>query len=153
MLRKSDLEIISHLRSDARQNITKIARATNIPISTICDKIKRFETTIIRKHTSLLDYQKLGLERKQILIKVSKEDRDNLLNFLMKSSNVNTIYKVDNRFDFIIEIVFEKLSDYYQFLEELDRFSIISKEEYYIIDDVKREAFLEKNDGFVFLSK
>lgn len=149
MLSKTDQEIISYLRLDARQNITKISRATKIPISTIFDKIRRFEATVIKRHTSLLDYQKLGLERKQILIKVAKDDRENLLKFLSKNKNVNTIYKIDNKFDFIVEIVFEKLSDYYEFLAELDKFNIISKEEYYIIDDLKREAYLTKVGLFI----
>lgn len=142
MLSKSDFEILRHLRSNARQTLTEISRTTKIPISTIFDRLRRLEENAVQKHTSLLNYQRIGYGRKQIFLKVGKEDRDSLLHFLSKHLCVNTISKIDNKFDFSVEIVFGKLQDYYAFIGDLERFNIVLREEYSIIEDIKKEAFL-----------
>ncbi len=143
-LSKKDEEILAYLRAGARRNLTEISKATKIPVSTVFDRLRKFEQTFIMRHTSLLDYQKLGLERKQIFVKVAKEDRDSVLTFLLRHRHVNTICRVDNKFDFMVEIVFSKLVEYYEFLEALEQFHVLAREEYYVIDDLKREAFLMK---------
>lgn len=142
MLTKTELMILSYLRTNARKNISHISRQTRIPVSTIFSKLHRLENECIKKHTCLLDFQKLGLERKKIFLKSSKDDRDRLLNSLLKDKCVNTVLKIDNKFDFLVEVVFGKMAEYYEFLERLEEYDILAKEEYYVIDDLKAEEFL-----------
>ena len=46
------------------------------------------------------------------------------------------MYKINNKYDFLVEAVFRNL-------QELDeKFKIEQKDSYHIIDDIKREGFL-----------
>ena len=51
-----DLLIISCLRENSRNNLTNISKMTGIPISTIFDWLKKYEGSIIKKHTALLSF-------------------------------------------------------------------------------------------------
>ena len=60
-MKKSELEILSHLRKDARTSLASISHDVNIPISTIYDKINRFHLNkIIERYTAILNFSKLG---------------------------------------------------------------------------------------------
>ncbi len=142
MLNKNDIIVISYLRANARKNITRMSRETNIPASTIFDKLKRFEKSFISKYTTLLDFKKLGYERAKILIKVENRDKERFVDFAKKHEMVNAAYKINSRYDFLLEIVFKKLEDYYRFLDELKEFNILMKEDYYIMEYIKIEGFL-----------
>ncbi|MEA3514002.1 MAG: Lrp/AsnC family transcriptional regulator [Nanoarchaeota archaeon] len=144
MVTKKDLLIISNLRQDARMNLTKMSRNTRIPISTIFDKIKSYNGNIVRKHVALIDFEKLGYNtRAKIILKVNKEDKVALKNYLVKDFNVNSVYRINNGYDFMIETIFQNIKAMEEFLEKLEeRFRIEQKEYFYIIDDLKRESFL-----------
>jgi DNA-binding Lrp family transcriptional regulator len=59
-----DFEILAHLRQNSRTNLTKISKETAVPISTIFDRIKRYNKDVIIKNTVLLDFRKIGYEHK-----------------------------------------------------------------------------------------
>ena len=143
-LNKKDMQIIAHLRQDARMSLTTMSRKTTIPVSTIFDRLKVCEEGLIQKHTSLLNFAKLGFDaRANITLKVGKEKREELKQFLMKNENVNSVYKINNGFDFLVEGVFKSIKDLEVFLELLEeRFGVTEKSVYYIIEDIKREGFM-----------
>ena len=58
MIDKQQMLIISNLRNNARQTLTKMSRRTLIPVSTIFEKIRNYESSLIKKHTSLIDFTK-----------------------------------------------------------------------------------------------
>ena len=144
MLSKKDMKIIAHLRKDARMSLTTMSRKTSIPVSTIFDRLKACEEGVIQKHTSLLDFAKLGFDaRANITLRVDKDKREDLKQFLMKNESVNSVYKINNGYDFLIEGVFRNIKDLEVFLELLEeRFGVTEKQVYYIIEDVKRESFM-----------
>lgn len=143
-MKKTDLLIISSLRQNARAKLTEISRKTRIPVSTIFDKIKIHEGTVIRKHTALVDFSKLGYNtRANIILKVKKEDREPVREFLMKNSCINSAFKINNGYDFLIEAVFRNIKEVEDFIESLEeKFSIKAKQVFYVIDELKKEAFL-----------
>ena len=60
---------MSYLRMNARETLTKISRKTKVPVSTVYQRIKNKEVNLILKHTSLIDFRKLGFMTKaQVLI-------------------------------------------------------------------------------------
>ena len=60
---QKDLLILSHLRQDARMKLTKMSRATRIPVSTLFDKIRGYQVnSIVSKNASLVDFSKLGYQ-------------------------------------------------------------------------------------------
>ncbi len=144
MLSKKDLVIITHLRKNCRETLTSISKKSSIPISTIYEKIKRSEGGIITKNTCLVDFAKLGFNtRAKIVIQANASGKSELLSFLMKNQNVNSVYKINNGYDFMIEGIFRNMRELEDFLELLqEKFRIKKQETYFIIDDLKREAFL-----------
>jgi len=144
MLSKKELMILSCLRQNARQTLTNLSKKTHIPISTIYEKLKLYQNNFIKKNACLIDFSKLGFNTlTQILVRVDKKDREAIKKYLSNNPSVNSILKVSNGFDFMIEGVFRNIKDLEEFNEELDeRFKIKKKDYYFVIEEVKREAFM-----------
>ena len=143
-MNQKDLIILRLLRTNARMSLTKISRRTNIPVSTIFDRLKFHERNLIKKHTCLLDFAKLGYNTTaKIVLRVEREDRQPLKEFLMKHTSVNSVYKITNGFDFMVEGIFRQVSDLEEFVEQLEtKFKIQDKKYFFILEEIKREAFL-----------
>ncbi len=146
MLNRTDMKILSHLRQNSRETLTRISRLTKIPISTIYDKLKGNEQGVILKHTALIDFSKLGFNtRVNLLIKVNKKQRDELRSYLMTQHQVNSVFRINNGYDFLMEGIFREIKDLEDFNERLeDRFDIKGKQTYFIIDEIQRESFLSQ---------
>ncbi len=144
MLKKNDLLFLAHLRQDSRQTLTKISRKTNMPISTLYDKLKQLEKKFIQKHTSLVDFTKFGFNfRIKLILAVNKEQRKQLKAFLKEHASVNNLFKINNGYDFLVEAVFKNVNDQEDFLELIDeKFDIHEKQMFHVIEDLKRETFL-----------
>ena len=133
-----------HLRENSREKLTSISKKTNIPISTLFDLLKELQGGLILKSTVLLDYSKLGYHaRAKVFLKVSNENKEKLRNHLKLNSNVNTIYKINNGWSFLIETIHKNIKELDIFLEKLeDNYKIENKQIHYLIDEVKREGFI-----------
>ncbi len=144
MIKKKDLVVVSYLRKNGRDTLTQISRKTKIPISTVFDKLKGNGDGLIKKHTCLIDFAKLGFNaRANIAIAVEKVDRDTLQEYLLKNFQVNSVYRINNGFDFLVEGIFKHVKGLQDFLENIDeKFKVKNKQIYYIIEDIKREEFL-----------
>src|SRR3989339_299472 len=140
---KKDVLLMSFFRNNARENLTRISRITRIPVSTIFDKLRDYEKELVKKHTTLLDFRKLGCDIKvNVLYRISRDSREEFKNFVMMHENVNSIFKINNGFDFLVEAIFRDLNDYHKFNEQLEKFNIQVKQEMFILEDLKREGFL-----------
>jgi DNA-binding Lrp family transcriptional regulator len=140
---KKDLLLMSYFRNNARENLTKISRMTSIPVSTIFDRLKEFERSLIKKHTSIIDFKKIGFDiRMNIMFKLPKESREEFRDFIMKNENVNSLFRVNNGYDFMIEAIFKDMNDLHRFMESVERFNVDAKQELFILEDLKREGFL-----------
>lgn len=144
MVKKTDLLLLAHLRKDSRQSLKEISRSTHVAVSTLHDRIKANADNAIIRNSCLINFDALGFGVKaHVMFKINKSDKENVRKFLLKSFNVNNLYKINNGYDFIVEVVFRSISEMEDYLEELDhKFSIKSKDVHYITEDLKREAFL-----------
>lgn len=142
-MKQSDLLIISNLRINARESLTSMSKKTRIPVSTIFDKLRENINGVIKRPTILIDFQKLGYPTvSTILIKVNKDHRDILREHLKKSFNVNSVYKVNNGYDFIVEVVFKNMQEQESFIEKLEEsFNILDLKTFFIIEELKKEEF------------
>jgi DNA-binding Lrp family transcriptional regulator len=147
-LGKKDLLLVSCLRNNARENLTKLSRKTSIPVSTIYDKLNTYKDTIITKHTTLLDFTKLGFHaRANILIKVERDSKEALKEYLASHQNVNSLYRVSNGYDFLIEGIFKHVKQVEDFLEGIDKkFSMEQSQVFYVVEDVKKEIFMNNQN-------
>ena len=142
---KKELIILSHLRQNARKSLTEIFRQTGVPVSTLFDKLKKYEKGLIKKNTVLLNFNKLGFGvRVKILLKAAKDQKENLRIHLVNSHNVNSVSSVTNGFDFLIEALFRNLKDMQQFSDNIEQFNLTKKEEFFIIEEFKSESFLSQ---------
>ena len=141
---KKDRIFLAYLRTNARETLTFISKKTGIPISTLYDRLRAQENNIITKHTTLIDFTKLGYMCKvNIAIKVDIEDRDAVKDYLIFQNSVNSLFKINNGYDFLIEGVFKHIKDMEDFMETFERkFKVRSKDVHYVIEDLKREAFM-----------
>ncbi|MCC7574738.1 Lrp/AsnC family transcriptional regulator [Candidatus Woesearchaeota archaeon] len=144
MLKEKEMILLSHFRSNARISLTKLSKLTKIPVSTIFDKLKDYETRqLIKKSTAIIDFRKLGYEiRNQILISASKNNKEELQRFLIKNTKVNTIYRINNGYDFLVETIFKNMNEMDEFMKSLEAFEPLQKKEFFIMEDLKREEFL-----------
>lgn len=156
LLKQRDYVTLSYLRNHGRMSLTELGRKTRCPVSTLFDRIKLYNSNnIINKYTILLNYSKLGFHtRATIAIRVKKEEKIHVKSFLEKHSSVNSLYKVNNGFDFLFEVVFKHLKDMEDFIESFEsKFNIKQKEVYYIIDEISRESFLLDNTIMQYLKR
>ena len=144
MFDKKELMILANLRNNARETLTKISKKTSIPVSTIFEKLRSYESTIITKHTSLIDFNKLGFStRATILLKVGKDYRDKLREHLILDKSLNNVYRINNGYDFMLEGIFREIKDVENFLEKLENdYGVTDRYVYYIVDELKREDFM-----------
>ncbi len=147
-MKEKDLLLLASIRANARETLTKISRKTKIPISTIFDRLRQHENTIIKKHTAIIDFSKLGFStRVTMTFKTAKPDKEAMREYLEKHCNVNSLYKINNGFDFLVEGVFKNIKDMEDFIENVEeRFKVRSKQVYYIVEDIKREDFLSNEN-------
>ncbi len=148
MYSKKDLMILSELRSNGRQTLTEISKKTRVPISTIFDKLKQFEGNVIKQHSTLINFASLGFNIKaNIMIKSDIDSRLAIKDYLINHQNVNSLYKINNGFDYMFEILFPNIRELEDFLESFDKkFKVQNKQVYYIVDDIKKESFLTDPD-------
>ncbi len=143
MLQKKELVLLSHLRKNARMNLTSMSKKTGMPVSTIFDRIKRYEKDLIQKHTALLDFSKLGYDvRVQIALKVPKDQREAFREYLLKEPLVNSVYRINNGYDFMIEALFRNIKEVHEFVEGLDKYKVRSPEQYFVLEEIKKEGFM-----------
>ena len=136
-----DLLVLVNLRKNSRNNLTDISRNTSIPVTTVFEKVKRLNTNFIKKHTSLIDFAKLGYNtRVNVAIRATKKKE--LLKFLQQNPNVNSIYQLEQEYDFYVELIFRNLKELEEFTESIEEFKIKKYESHHIIEDLKREEFL-----------
>lgn len=144
MMKKRDMLILCSLRKDSRQKLTYMSRKIGIPVSTIYDRLKQFKNTIITKNTAIINFENLGyMTRVKVAMKTSREQRSQLKNFLLKHDNVNSVFKINNGYDFMAEVIFRNVRDLENFFEDIEsKFKIEAKTMFYIVEDIIREAFL-----------
>lgn len=148
MIKKKDLMLASYLRQDARIPLTTLSRKSGVPVSTIFDRIRSGAGEVILRATALLNYPKLGYHtRATVLIKARKETKEHMREVLMQSANVNSLYKINNGYDFMADVIFRDACELEDFVESLDeKFGVKVKDIHYIIEDLKQEDFLVRPD-------
>ena len=146
MADKQDLQMIAALRKNARTSLAKISKDINVSKSTIFDRIKRHERSLIHKHTSLVDFRMLGYAaRIFIALKTTIEKRKELQEYFAGSKNINNLFIINGNFDFFAEAIFKDAKEMEDFLQELKlKYQISAMQTHTVVNDIKRESFLEE---------
>jgi len=142
-MRESDITILSNLRDNSRETLTRISRKTRIPVSTIFERLKTYNNNVVKKYTSLINFEKLGYKTKaHILIKPWPETKEKVEEFLQKNKNVNSLFRVSTNFEYLAEVICTDMQELHNLLAKLDNLRLEQKEVLFVIDELKREDFL-----------
>ena len=141
---EKDRKILHHLRRNARVALTDVAAEIGVPSSTVYDRVRKVEKEWIKKHTSLLDFGKLGYPARMMMaLKITPSQTQSALDYLKAHPNVNSIYRINHGFDYLVELVFPSLASMHDFIADFNaKHTIITQQVYTIVDDIKREEFL-----------
>ena len=147
MLSEQEIIILKHLRKDARKSLVKIAREEEIPVSTLFSKVSKLESKVIKKSIALLDFSKLGYSLVAfIFLKLKDNSKQEAIEFLAKHPNTNNLSRVNNGFDFFLEAIFNNMKSYTKFYEDLKKLNIKSEMVFFMIEELKKEDFLTRNE-------
>ncbi len=151
-VKKKDLTILAYLRKNARITLTNLSRKSGIPVSTLFDKLKN-TTSFVHKYTALVDFQPLGFATRAIIVvKMGKNHREEMREFLEQNKSVNTAHKINNGYDYMLDVVFKDMKELEDFLEYLDsKFKIEKRQVFYILEHVKEEEFLSSQEYVDYL--
>ena len=139
--------LLSCLRENSREKLTSISKKTNIPISTLFDTLRELQGGVIRKSTILVDFFSLGYHsHAQIFLKVNKMDKERIIKHFSFNEDINSVYKTNNGWDFIIETIHKNVKELDQFLGDLEnKFQIENHQIHYLIDEIIKEKFMVEN--------
>lgn len=103
---KTDEKILSALVENSRMPISKISKKTDIPDSTISNRIKKLEKNgVIEKYTTILDPEKVGINVSAIIIiQTETEKHENVEKELPKLKEVTDVYTVSGEYDILIKL-------------------------------------------------
>lgn len=150
LTKQKEMQMLAHLRQNCRITLTELSKKVGVPISTLFDKLQEnLQKKVITKHAALFDFQKIGYPaRATMLLRVDNTEKQKIADYLQKHANINSVYKINNGYDFLLECIFQDISELEQFSDNLEtKFHIKVKETHYIVEDIKREGFLsETND-------
>jgi len=147
-LRKKELEILSHLRSNARHTVTAIGKRLGIPRTTVFEKIKKFKKLgLIDRFTCIVDFNQLGQSIcAYVLFKSEPSQKEALGEALRTNANTNNVVKLGNDFDYMASFVFGNMNDLHSFLDIISsKYNIKETKVLYIAKDLKREGFMSAN--------
>lgn len=143
MLAKEHLQIIAELRKDARQSLVEVSKQTGIPHSTIHQRVREYEGQVIKKHTPLLNFRKIGFYAHAfLLLKTKSEYKEAILANLLQHKNLNSIYRVDSGFDFLIECIFRDAGEQKDFMNSLSDHFGVDALKIEVLDSLMQENFL-----------
>src|SRR5512137_1523614 len=110
-LDSSDLKILSALRTNSRETLTKISADTGISISLVFDRLKSMEQEgLIRRYSCSVDWKRLGLNRRVLLlIRTPERLRDKTQARLAKSHHINNLWRLNGKCGLAAEAMFVSL--------------------------------------------
>jgi DNA-binding Lrp family transcriptional regulator len=145
-LSSKDIKLLSQLRQNSREQITKMSKTTGIPVTTIHDNLKKYEGGPVKKFSCILNFKELGYDIKVTLALKAKEgSREELRKFLVCTGRLNNLSVINNGYSYLAEMVFVDMNDYAEFSEKLSE-HIREVHEYIMLDEVMKESLLDERE-------
>lgn len=140
-MNENDKHIINSLRNNARVSLRKVAKELLIPPSTVFDRVKKHTGYSILKHTSLVNFTDFGYYKRSLLVLSVVLDCALVECFLSQSESVNSLYKINGGYDFLVEAIFRDEKEQGKFLQNLQERECVIHDNISIIKDIRREEF------------
>ena len=150
-----DMALLARLRRDARESLSSISRAAEIPVTTLFYKHRKLEKEVIIKYSSMIDFAALGYgTRAWIIAKAaSRKSAGTLLESLETSENVNNIYRVSGEralkgCEYLAEAIFTDAAAAQEFAGRLYRSGARELSVFFVSKELKKEDFLTRKSHF-----
>ena len=117
---KIDQKILSELSKDSSISIPKLSEKINVNSSVVYSRIKRLvKKKLIERFTIEINNKELGFGVKSITgINMDSKQRDNVIQELFKVTGVREVSEVTGRFDILVTMYAESLSDMYKIVSD-----------------------------------
>ena len=117
---KIDQKILSELSKDSSISIPKLAKKINVNSSVVYSRIKRLvKKKLIERFTIEINNKELGYGVKSLTgINMDSKKRDNIIQELFKISGVREVAEVTGRFDILVTMYAENLSEMYRIVSD-----------------------------------
>ncbi|MFT4303809.1 MAG: winged helix-turn-helix transcriptional regulator [Candidatus Woesearchaeota archaeon] len=141
MIKDCDIKILTELRKNSRQPLTNISKNTDIPVSTVYDRIRASEKYVIKKHTSILDFPKIGYSIRAGVL-ANFDDQAGFIEFSKNNYNINSVFKMEGDYQFMIDCIFSRMLDFQLLMKEFEKYGIKEKLAHFITEEIVRENFV-----------
>ena len=117
---KTDQKILSELSMDSSISIPKLAKKINVNSSVVYSRIKRLvKKKLIERFTIQVNNKELGYSVKSLTgINMDSKQRDNVIQELFKIPSVSEVSEVTGRFDILVTMYAENLSQMYRIISD-----------------------------------
>ena len=117
---KIDQKILSELTNDSSISIPKLSEKINVNSSVVYSRIKRLiKKKLIERFTIEINDKELGYGVKSLTgINMDSKQRDNVIQELFKIPGVREVSEVTGRFDILVTMYAENLSDMYRIVSD-----------------------------------
>jgi Lrp/AsnC family transcriptional regulator for asnA, asnC and gidA len=114
-----DMKIINLLQRDARIPYVEIAKTLGVNEATVRKRIIKLKAEgIIERFTTILDYHKLGRAIKTFVgLRIQPTKLKEITDHLSVNPDIHVLYRTSGDMDVLAEVIFEKMEDLNQFLE------------------------------------
>lgn len=136
--------LITALRRNSRANIKELAEKLGFPTSTLYNLLHKLEDKNVVEYTAKLDYAQLGYPiQALIILKTVPEHTEKLRTYLISRTEINTIYRINNKSSYCIEAVCKTQHELNELLEEIESNNTLTQINVYtIIETVQKEKHL-----------
>ena len=117
---KIDQKILSELSKDSSISIPKLAEKINVNSSVVYSRIKRLvKKKLIERFTIEINNKELGYSVKSLTgVNMDSKKRDNIIQELLKIPGVREGAEVTGRFDILVTMYAENLSEMYRIVSD-----------------------------------
>ena len=117
---KIDHEILTELTNDSSISIPRLSEKINVNSSVVYSRIKRLiKKKLIERFTIEINDKELGYGVKSLTgINMDSKQRDNVIQELFKISGVREVSEVTGRFDILVTMYAENLSEMYRIVSD-----------------------------------
>ncbi len=145
-MKKTEIKILTYLRADGRTPLTTLSRKLKLPVSTIHGRLKSCIETGLVKPSVLLNFEKIGFDtRAYIMLTVDPNEKEKIFTQLQEHPNVNSLFRINNGWNLIMECIFKDMPSLENFVEKLEQtYHIKQKQVHYELEELKREGFLAR---------
>ena len=117
---KIDQKILSELTNNSSISIPKLSEKINVNSSVVYSRIKRLvKKKLIERFTIEINNKELGYGVKSLVgINMDSKQRDNVIQELFKIPGVKEVSEVTGRFDILVTMYAENLSEMYRIVSD-----------------------------------